>query len=437
MANQSNKFKVLIIGGGNCGLAIATGLKKAGIDYTVFERDDAYEFEHKIRDWGMLLHWGTEHLEAILPAHLKDRIREPQVDPNTNVWAPTPYVNGKTGELIGEVPTKIISRVSRRKLRRFFTKGENLNIEYDKRLSSVSTDEAAGTVHVTFTDGTSATGNHLIGADGSRSVVREFLLGSALAQPQTTGLTLINFSGAKYTAEQALAARASKSLTQLCFHPDIPGTSLLAALDCESNDPSQWKMQNYTCWWGPPYATDLKDPKIRLDFYRQHMSRICDPFRSAALAGIETDDQVINGSASSSGTSEEITEAKGYDHAFIPVYSGQQWPPVTEDSTDDGIKWDNHNGLVTLAGDAAHSMLPDRGQGLNNAMADARLLVDAIVSAVVEKTATLSEAVTAYEDEMRPRGAKEVKLTYQQAVASRDFSTIANSPIFRVGHAKQ
>lgn len=434
MADRSNKFKVLIIGGGNCGLAIATGLKKAGIDYTVFERDNVYEFEHKIRDWGMLLHWGTEHLEAVLPDHLKARIGEPQVDPNNKVWAPLPYINGKTGELIGEVPTKVISRLSRRKLRRFLTKGENLNIEYDKRLSSVSTDKAAGTVNVTFTDGTSATGNHLVGADGSHSMVREFLLGPALAAPQTTGLTLINFSGAKYTAEQALAARAINPTTKLCYHPDIPGATLLAALDCESSDPSEWKMQTYTCWWGPPYASDLQDPRKRLDFFRQHMNKICDPFRSAALAGIETDDQLTSGLASSA--SEEITEAKGYDHAFIPIYSGQQWPPVREDSTDDGIKWDNHGGMVTLAGDAAHSMLPDRGQGLNNAMADARHLVDAIVSAVDEKT-TLSEAITAYEDEMRPRGAKEVKLSYQQAVASRNFDTIANSPIFKVGHAKQ
>lgn len=434
MANQSNNFKVLIIGGGNCGLAVATGLKKAGINYTVFERDNAYEFQHKIRDWGMLLHWGTEHLEAVLPDHLKARMREPQVDPHNSVWAPTPYVNGKTGELIGEVPTKVISRVSRRKLRRLLANGENLNIEYDKRLSSVSVDKAAGTVHVTFTDGTSATGNHLIGADGSHSIVRKFLLGPGLAAPQTTGLTFVNFSGAKYTAEQALAARAGNATTKLCFHPDIPGTTLLAALDCESSDPSDWKMQTYTCWWGPPYASDLQDPKKRLDFFRQQMNRICDSFRSAALAGIETDDQVTNGSTSSA--IEEITEAKGYDHAFIPVYSGQQWPPVTEGSTGDGIKWDNHDGMVTLAGDAAHSMLPDRGQGLNNAMADARHLVDAIISVVVEKK-SLSEAITEYEAEMRPRGAKEVMLSYSQAVASRDFDTIAHSPIFKVGHAKQ
>lgn len=435
MAQQSKSFKVLIIGGGNCGLAIATGLKKAGIDYIVFERDSEYEFKHKTRDWGMLLHWGTEHLEEILPDHLKERIREPRVDPANEIMASTPYINGKTGEIIGTVPTKVITRFSRAKLRRFLTKGENLNIEYNKILSSISVDKANGTVEATFTDGTSATGNQIVGADGSRSVVRRFLLGPTLSAPQSIGSTFINFSGARYTAEQALATRVYNPIVKLCFHPDIPGTSLLAALDCSSSDPSEWKNQNYTGWWGPPYADDLRDPKVRLDFYRQHMSRMCEPFRTAALAGIETDSELMDQSSSSSCA--EITEEKGYGHAFIPVYSGQQWPPVTDDGNDDGIKWDNHDGLVTLAGDAAHSMLPDRGQGLNNAMADARLLVDAIISAVIDKKATLSEAITTYDDEMRPRGAKEVKLTYSQALASRDFNNVANSPVFKVGYAKQ
>ncbi|KIW96496.1 uncharacterized protein Z519_03565 [Cladophialophora bantiana CBS 173.52] len=68
--------------------------------------------------------------------------------------------------------------------------------------------------------------------------------------------------------------------------------------------------------------------------------------------------------------------------------------------------WDNTDGRVTLAGDAAHAMLPHRGQGLNNALKDASEIVDAL---------SLKDAIDAYEAEMIPRGAAEVGLTRQQA----------------------
>ncbi|KAL2830822.1 hypothetical protein BDW59DRAFT_158262 [Aspergillus cavernicola] len=61
-------FHVLILGGGNCGLAIATGLKKADIKYSVFDRDDQETFYNHSRGWGMLLHWDSEYLERRLPA---------------------------------------------------------------------------------------------------------------------------------------------------------------------------------------------------------------------------------------------------------------------------------------------------------------------------------------------------------------------------------
>lgn len=74
----------------------------------------------------------------------------------------------------------------------------------------------------------------------------------------------------------------------------------------------------------------------------------------------------------------------------------------------------------------------ERGQGLNNAMKDASDLVDAFKRAF-SGTCTLHDAITTYEQEMRPRGSKEVALSYEQAVKARDQSTILDSPIFRLG----
>ena len=90
------------------------------------------------------------------------------------------------------------------------------------------------------------------------------------------------------------------------------------------NDPTTWEFQNYIGWWGLPHAPDLEDAKTRMDFYRSFVSTFCEPFRTAAL--------------------------KLADDEVVPVYPGQQWAPT--------MAWDNYGGKVTLAGDAAHSMVP-------------------------------------------------------------------------------
>lgn len=59
-------------------------------------------------------------------------------------------------------------------------------------------------------------------------------------------------------------------------------------------------------------------------FVKERMTKFCDPFKTGFLA--IPDDEIL------------------------PIYAGHQWAPTME--------WDNHSGRVTLAGDAAHSMLP-------------------------------------------------------------------------------
>ena len=78
----------------------------------------------------MLLHWGTQYLVNVLPDHLRERIKEPRVDPACELAdKPVPYFNGATGDIITRVPSEVITRVSRKKLRRFLTEGEDLNIQ--------------------------------------------------------------------------------------------------------------------------------------------------------------------------------------------------------------------------------------------------------------------------------------------------------------------
>lgn len=102
------------------------------------------------------------------------------------------------------------------------------------------------------------------------------------------------------------------------------GGLLVAVVDASDKEhPENWKFQVYYGWKGRPYAADFKTEQDRLHFFRQNVSRFCEPWRTAVLALPEDE--------------------------IIPVDPGAQFSPY---------HWDNRSGRVTLAGDAAHSMLP-------------------------------------------------------------------------------
>lgn len=114
---------------------------QAGIQYTIYERESQYDFYNRPRDWGMLLHWGQEYLEKLLPAHLVTRLKGIRCDPELVEEEASlrgvPYVDAFTGHVIAEIPMQGVNRVSRMKLRHFLTDGQDLNI---KASSSDGTD---------------------------------------------------------------------------------------------------------------------------------------------------------------------------------------------------------------------------------------------------------------------------------------------------------
>ncbi|CRG89130.1 hypothetical protein PISL3812_06166 [Talaromyces islandicus] len=388
-------MKVLIIGAGTTGLALAHGLHKGNVDYTIFERDSEYTFLNKARDWGMQLHWGKEHLFKLLPERLHSRFDEALVDPHFKEDLPFPHINGETGEVIAEIHMPGLVRVSRGKLRKLLSGGEQVTIQFGKKLVDITTTETG--VVASFSDGTQYSGDLLVGCDGPHSKVRQYLVGAELAKPADIDLVMINHAVGGYSASQARVLRKYHPIGKLGYDPHIHGIFLLAALDCSNlENPEEWKFQIQHSWWGAPRINELEDPKKRIEFLKDRCSKLCEPFRTAALA--LSDDIVLS------------------------IDQSRQWAP---------IKWDNRGGRVTLAGDAAHSMLPHRGQGLNNAMQDARELYGAIEVISTGKS-SLESAITSYEDSMRPRGVKDVDLSLE-AGQKMHLSYLQDSPFLRIG----
>jgi 2-polyprenyl-6-methoxyphenol hydroxylase-like FAD-dependent oxidoreductase len=75
-------------------------------------------------------------------------------------------------------------------------------------------------------------------------------------------------------------------------------------------------------------------------------------------------------------------------------------------------------------GDAAHPMLPYRGQGFQHAVLDAHLIVEALQK---------GEGLEAYNIEMVERGAKAVAQSLQEAELSVDLEGVKKSLMARQG----
>jgi 2-polyprenyl-6-methoxyphenol hydroxylase-like FAD-dependent oxidoreductase len=81
-----------------------------------------------------------------------------------------------------------------------------------------------------FQDGTSDTGDLIIGCDGSHSKVREFLVGVEAAQLQPVQLTMINFPLSGYTADETRLLQTLHPVFKIAAHPERPGNAILAGV---------------------------------------------------------------------------------------------------------------------------------------------------------------------------------------------------------------
>ncbi|KAL5114327.1 hypothetical protein ACEQ8H_007802 [Pleosporales sp. CAS-2024a] len=388
---------VLIVGAGTTGLLVAQGLNKAAIPFDIFEHETPSSYQTRPREWGMTLHWGSAHIAACLPEPLVARFHEAYADPTQRPGAVSglPIYNGKTGELIMEMAAEKPCRVSRKKMRNLFAEG--LHVQYGKRF--VNAEATPDRVVVTFDDGTTATGDVLVGCDGAKSRVRSVIVGEDAAQLTDVPVSMFNFP---YQFDGALAQkiRDMNELFITSIHPDHGTMFWLSIQDVpDPNDPSTWSFQVLQSWndASVPAGTDLVTPDGRMAFFKKRAAEYAEPWRSAGAA--------------------VATSTR------LPLDKGTYW--------EKSAKWDNKAGRTTLAGDAAHPMTPHRGQGLNNALQDASNFVAAMIK--VRDGASLDKVVDAYDSEVLERGTQEMGISLQQTLFVHDWNTLMQSPMVKIG----
>ncbi|KAF2253093.1 putative monooxygenase [Trematosphaeria pertusa] len=354
----------------------------------------------------MGLHWGAPVLKSLIPDELWSRLQSIQVDPHvpTKELDTLSFVQGDTGETMAAFTFGPFYRLRRSKLRALLSQG--LDIQDNKRLSDVTsaTDGASVTAH--FADGTTATGRLLIGADGARSTTRQCLLG-----PQIGAINRLPYAATfvqrKFPKEQALYLRKFHPLYLACAHPDNNFAFFGMQDVADADDPSSWTFFFYISWHSSLEEQDATanwTDAQRLAQQKDLSKKFCDPWKSAY----------------------EWTP----DDTPVWYMGLTDWDPGLE-----GHRWDNHDGLITMIGDAVHPMTYQRGQGLNHSITDAGQLRDTLIK-IVKEGGNRKELITAFEEDMIRRGGGEVRDGTANTTLLHDWEKVKQSPFYTKGMKK-
>jgi 2-polyprenyl-6-methoxyphenol hydroxylase-like FAD-dependent oxidoreductase len=388
-------LSVMIVGAGTGGLCLAHALHRTGIEVQVYERDRTRVDGLQGYRVGINAH-GVAALKASLPPDLFATF--------IATCARTPgYFNMLTERMsellsvgIGESEIDGGKSVSRMTLRQVLLTGLEDRVHFEKTFVSYE-QHADHRVTAHFADGTSATADLLVGADGARSKVRRQLLPHA--KLENTGIVSIAAKVPMTDDNRALlppkvldgitlisAPRGYGAIIHVMeFNWDRGGLKSNIKSNIGSgiggNDAallSRWpgllydNTSDYLMWavWGARRNVPADPMKLEAPARLALAMQMTDGWHPNLRALIRASD------LSTTFAVDVRTSA--------PV---DAWPASN----------------VTVLGDAIHLMTPGRGVGANTALRDAQLL-GAQLARVAHGELPLVEAVAGYEAQMRRYG---------------------------------
>ena len=372
MRNAGDNLKVMIVGAGTGGLCLAHGLRAAGVQVRVYERDRSPEdrlFGYRLN----ISATGNRALKACLPAANYNRFIAASAKSSSSVaffdehltrllCIEMPHVD--RASLDSERP---ISRIA---LRRLLLDGVEDLVSFDRTFRAYQ-GGAADQVTVQFEDGSTDTGDVLIGADGAGSRIARQLL------PQSkridTGIVVIS---GRYrlddTARRDVPAAVLRGPT-LIVGP--PGRFMFAsAVEYPPEADTRYDRDEYIMW-----GLSARREDLGLDDALEKLGP--EAAREVALRNMLGWDPALRRMV-------ERAEA-----AFMNTFAVKSAAPIEP--------WPTRN--VTVLGDALHNMTPYRGMGANAALYDARLLRGALVAAA-RGEAGLIAALGRFERQMIAHG---------------------------------
>jgi 2-polyprenyl-6-methoxyphenol hydroxylase-like FAD-dependent oxidoreductase len=343
----------IIIGGGIAGPCMALFLKKTGITPQVFEAGSSHEAV------GGGLNIAANGMRVLAELGLAEKIIA------AGSIAKNGVMKNSKGRLLAKFrftntekytyPNVNIKRSAVTELLFSELRAKSIDVYYNKKLVSII--QNANEVEAHFSDGSIAKGDILIGADGVRSTVRNFVLNDPL-HPSFTGIV----GSGGFTHKNKIPALSEKDSGNLNF---IYGTKGFFGYGGVSKDE--------VMWW-----TNIK---VEAPILKENL-RDFDPEE-------EREELLRQYGKYSSPIPDIISASESF--VRVNVYDIQSLP-----------NWSNNR--VVLIGDAAHAVSPNAGQGASMALEDTLLLAK-----LIRDEKTFSTAFEKFESARKPRVEKIVK----------------------------
>src|SRR6516165_408634 len=362
--------KALIIGAGIAGPVAAILLKRAGIDVAVYE---AWPYSTGIGGGLQIAPNGMHVLAEIGIAD--DLIRRGAIAESFDFYS-------RTGSRLGSINRNMKARfgqpavnMSRAMLNETLVDkawSSCVELYFEKRLARIE-DRADRPIVATFTDGSIAEADFLIGADGVHSTVRQHVVPGG-PKPFDTGL--VGFGG--FVPRSLLEDAGIGPRVEATF-----GQSGFFGYGFSSPDPAQGAM-----WWSTQPSNGIDAATFRAmsaQKLKQHLLDFhagwCEPIRRILDAA------------------ENIIVTDTLDVATLPTWS---------------------RGRTLLIGDAAHATSPHAGQGASIALEDAMRL-----SCLLRDNEEIAVTFARFEAERRPRAERIVARARRNGNQKRELSRIS------------
>jgi 2-polyprenyl-6-methoxyphenol hydroxylase-like FAD-dependent oxidoreductase len=374
---------IIIIGAGVGGLAVAQGLKRRNISFSVHERDirlDARRQGNRIKIAGDLK---AKLLDLMTPDAF--RVMEETCAltalGETNLNATTGAILAcRRGRLPAGVPPPLTA--DRGLLRTALMTGISQHVHFGQQFERyeevVAEEPGKAAVRVFFADGSTRLGTFLLGADGSHSRVRKQLIpGSSHIKDTNTccvyGKTTLNAELQEQFPEShrrwLTIVRDEAPLTQEIIFGDGPVVMVLEPCLFSNRDVYTHLPNDYIHWGIMFQARMMRSQGEDLDDKLQHGSQLAldltAEWHPSIRSLIELQDRSLT--------------------AGLRIYSSTVAIPIWRTSS-----------VVTVIGDAAHTMSPAGGVGAVGALNDACDVVEMVASEGVSEA-----SISRFEQRMR------------------------------------